>query len=297
MLSATLSGPPPLDHVFVVVSAKTLAAINACPLLSEEAFGRFTMEESESMLIGRYAPTRIFGRNTFVELFPDRFGGGEFAQVSCGVVFSFGKAGDHSAARQRMAGADFPFQAELLLRRRLPGNGLGPWYHSTRPAVGAPLALFLSEVTPEYMAHIGAPIGPGGRLDRGAYLTASNGRAQPPGALAQDIDAVTLRLAPGRAARVAQALTLMGYDETRDRDGAIRLTGPDVELGLRTPPAGAPEGVCEVWMRLNAPEPPQRFDFGPGASLELSPAGPSDARAVWRFEPLLSAEDASACAR
>src|SRR6516225_3010389 len=132
---AKLSAPPSLDHLFIVVSADTLAAINRCPLLTNETLGRFTIQESESTLIGRYAPTRIFGQNTFIELFPDRFGEGQFAEISCGVVVSFGQVGDHVAARRRLAAAELLFEAELLLRRQGPDNQLGPWYHSTRPAV------------------------------------------------------------------------------------------------------------------------------------------------------------------
>jgi hypothetical protein len=281
---AALCAPPCLDHVFVVVSAETLAAISACQFLRAETLGRFTIQESHSTLIGHYAPARIFGRNTFIELFPDRFGEGEFAEISCGLVVSFGQVGDHVAARQRLAAAELPFQAELLLRRYGPDNGLRPWYHSTRPAVGGPLALFMSEVTPEYRAHLGAPVGPDGRLSRSAYLAASADRAEPVEGLMQDIDSVVLRIAPRRAARVAQALASMGYDRTDDGP-SIRLAGPDVDVWLTPVPAGAPEGVCEVWLRLRAAQPPRRFDFGPGASLELSPSGSDDARAVWRIEP------------
>jgi hypothetical protein len=281
---AKLSAPPSLDHLFIVVSADTLAAINRCPLLTNETLGRFTIQESESTLIGRYAPTRIFGQNTFIELFPDRFGEGQFAEISCGVVVSFGQVGDHVAARRRLAAAELLFEAELLLRRQGPDNQLGPWYHSTRPAVGGPLALFMSEVTPEYRAHLGAPVGSDGRLQRGAYLAASLKRPQPLGALAEDIDRVGLRLTPARAERVASALTAMGYGRA-DAGGEIRLTGPDVQLRLQSASDGAAEGVREVQMRLRSSHAPRRFEFG-GASLELSPRGLNDARAVWRFEPL-----------
>ena len=118
--------------------------------------------------------------------------------------------------------------------RQGPDNQLGPWYHSTRPAVGGPLALFMSEVT--------------------------------------------------RAERVASALTAMGYGRA-DAGGEIRLTGPDVQLRLQSASDGAAEGVREVQMRLRSSHAPRRFEFG-GASLELSPRGLNDARAVWRFEPL-----------
>lgn len=281
--AATLSSPPPLDHVFIVVSGETLAAINACAWLTSEAFGRFATPEGDSPLIGRYKPTSVMGEQTFIELFRDRFGDGEFASVNCGLVFSFREVGDRIAARERLERAGMPFNGELLLRRRPPQEGLRPWYHSTRPVVGGTLALFLSEVTPEYMAQIGAPIGPDGRVERSAYLTASLGRPHPANAVGLDITCVILRLAPRPLARTADVLAQMGY-QRQVSEGETRLLGPDTEIRLEALQDGRLEGVREVWMQLRAPQPHRRFDFG-GASLELSPDGPNDARAVWRFEP------------
>ena len=82
--------------------ARRAAAINACAWLTGEALGRFTTDVRETILIGRYAPTRINGEQTGIELVADRFGDGEFASVNCGLVLSFREVGDRVAARQRL---------------------------------------------------------------------------------------------------------------------------------------------------------------------------------------------------
>ena len=279
---AELSGPPRFDHVFAVVSADAFAAVGACELLTSEAFGRFAVRETESTLIGRYRPMRIIGEHTLIELFQDRIGEGEFAAVSCGLVFSFARVGDCEAARRRLSEAAIPFQAETLLRKRPSEGGLGLFYHSTRPQVGGPLALFLSEVTADYMNYLGAPIGPDGRFDRASYHAASLGRPHSPNAILRDVVGATLRLTPARAARVAQVMALMGY-AVAATPGEVRLTDGDVGIRLLTEPDGCAEGLREVWMRVSAGQPHYHFDFGVTSALELSPGGPDDPRAVWRF--------------
>jgi hypothetical protein len=277
--------PPSFNHVFIVVDALTLAAINACDYLAGETFGRFATVETESTLIGPYRPTRIFGENTMIELFPDRFGAGpEFGATTAGVVLSFDHGGEREAARRRLSDAGLDYQAELVRRQTASGE-LAPTYHSTRPDMGpaSPLALFASEIAAEQLARLGLQIGPS--QDRAGQLTASVGRPHAPEFALSDVVGVTVRLGPERAARLARVLEVLGYAES-DGSGERRLRGPDADVVIVEGTAG--EGVTEVRTRLRTPDtqPGRRFDFGSTSTLVLSPGGPSDASATWTFTPL-----------
>ncbi|HVN00883.1 MAG TPA: DUF5829 family protein [Caulobacteraceae bacterium] len=281
---SALTRPPLFNHVFVVVDAETISAVNACSYLADESFGRFATVESESTLIGRYRPTRIFGENTLIELFPGRFGAGEFDTVAAGVVLSFDHAGEREAARRRLSDAGAPYEAELI-RRPVRGGGLAPWYHSTRPHMGegAPVALFLSEMAPELMARMGVAPGPDGAQDRAGYLTASLGRPHGGSQACLDVAGVTLRLG-AHADRMARLLKLMGY--SAEMSGGT-LRGPDAEIAFADD--YGPLGVTEVRFSLRAPDPTPGRTLRLGSStLTLSPGGA--ASAVWRFTPLRPSE-------
>jgi hypothetical protein len=287
---------PLFNHVFVVVDAATLAAINACAFLSGELFGRFLAIESESSLIGRYRPTRIFGENTLIELFPERFGyGPEFGAVTAGIVLSFDHGGEREAARARFSNAGAPYRGELVVRETTPGADPTPFYQSTRPDLGAgnPVALFASEIAPAPLARLGLSIGPDRAQDRAGYLAATLRRPHGPQFALQDIIAVSVRLHPERAERMARALALLGYRESAEAE-ARRLTGPEAEIVILEGPGA--QGVTQVRMKLRAPhaEPGRRFDFGPSCWLILSPGGPNDDEAIWSFTPLEVAPPTSA---
>src|SRR5687767_4756104 len=109
--TTAFSTPPHFDHVFVVVDGKTLQSINDCRFLANEEFGRFWLKESESTLLGKYRATNVFGQNTIVEFFLDRFG--PFTSVNVGLVLSFDHAGEAIEARQRLQANGIPFHAEF----------------------------------------------------------------------------------------------------------------------------------------------------------------------------------------
>ncbi len=73
-----------------MVNEETFNAIQDCRFLADGQLGRFFVRESESSLLGRYKPIRIFGKNTLIEIFLDKFEHGEFDNVNSGVVVSFG---------------------------------------------------------------------------------------------------------------------------------------------------------------------------------------------------------------
>jgi hypothetical protein len=268
---------PLFNHVFVVVDAPTLAAINACSYLADESFGRFTTVESESTMLGRYRPSRLLFANTLIELFPGRLGGGEFETVTAGVVLSFDHAGEREAAQRRLTEAGLGYRAELV--QRPVRSGVAPWYHATRPDMGegAPVALFLSEMAPELMTRLGIAPGPGGAQDRAGYLAAVLGRPHGERQACVDVVGVTVRLG-AHAERMARLLTLMGY--AADAGG---LRGPDAEIAFADDEG--PLGVTEVRFSLRAPHPTPDWTFTLGTStLTLSPGGAPTA--LWRFAPV-----------
>ncbi|MDB4975916.1 MAG: hypothetical protein JWN48_4257 [Myxococcaceae bacterium] len=280
--------PPHFDHVFVTVDDETLREVNACEFLAGERLGRFLIRESESSLIGKYTPTRIFGENTLVELFPNKFGEGEeFASVTVGVVFSFDHPGERISARNRLAAEGIPYRGELIERTLVPGSDPVPWYHSTRPQMGpgSPITLFFSELSPDFLQRIGARIGPDGRQDRSANLEAALQRPHGPRHLMRDLVGVTVRLRPARIGRVVQILSALGY-ALRETAREVQLHGPDSVVTL-IPDEVAIEGLLSLQIKLARPadEPGLRFDFGPASSLVLSPLGAHDDTATWSFEP------------
>lgn len=279
--------PPNFDHVFVVVSAETFNAIQDCRFLADGQLGRFFVRESESSLLGRYKPIRIFGKNTLIEIFQDKFGDGEFVDVNSGVVVSFDYPGEALTARQRLTDRGIEFRGGVITRM-LP-NEPDPiaWYLSTRPDTGprSPLALFLSEMDTAYLKRIGVRLGEDGQQNRSAHFEAVLRSPHPAELLMQDVVAVTLRLHADRVRRVVNVLTAVGYDQSSDGQ-TVRLRGPDGEVRLQSDDS-AVEGALELEIKLArpAPEPGLRFDFGSASSLVLSPGGADDDRAIWSFVP------------
>jgi Family of unknown function (DUF5829) len=283
----TFPTPPHFDHVFVTVDEDTFNAIQACEFLSSSTFGRYVVRESESSLIGRYRPIRIFGRSTLVEVFLNKFGDGEFESVNAGLVLSFDYPGEALAARQRLSSNDIAYRGEVI-RRTFPGEADPiPWYLSTRPDMGAgsSLALFLSEIDTDYWARIGAPLGSDGRQDPAAHYEAALRRPHGPEYLMRDIVEVSYRLRPARTARVVSVLTAVGYEAHKD-GSVVLLSGPDSDIRLHSDES-APEGLLGVKIKLtNATSPSvRRFDFGSTSSLTLPANEDGDRFAVWSFVP------------
>jgi len=281
--TTAFSTPPHFDHVFVVVDGKTLQSINDCRFLANEEFGRFWLKESESTLLGKYRATNVFGQNTIVEFFLDRFG--PFTSVNVGLVLSFDHAGEAIEARQRLQANGIPFHAEFI-RRNVAGEANPvPWYHLTRPELGAdcPLTMFLSEITPEYYARIGAQFGENRRQDRSAYLEALLKRPQKPEHPFLDVIGVTIRLRPDRVKTVAKILEVLGY-ERREECPITELRGPESAIKLVSDES-AVEGLLAIQLKLKTPDTGRRFEFNEISSLVLSPRGAQDSQATWSFIP------------
>lgn len=277
--------PPHLDHLFIVTDGGTIDAVNACDVIASDAFGRFLIKHSESSLLGKYTATNIFGRSTMIEFFKDRFG--TFQYVNTGLVLSFDHAGEHVPARKRLTAAGIEFHGELI-RRKVPEEAEPViWYHQTRPDLGAtsPVTLFLSEITPEYFARLGARFGENGRQDRAAYFEALLRRSHGPEHLMGDVTAVTVRLRAEHADRLARILALLGYARS-DLGETTDLTGPDALIRVVRDEVATP-GLTEIRVGLTrpAPEPGLSLAFGEGATLVLSPGGAQDLHAVWTLTP------------
>lgn len=293
---ATLSSPPQLDHVFVTVDAKTLKGINECQFLVEEELGRFLIRDAESTLLGRYEPTRVFGKNTLVEIFPNAFGGNDtFKGVSAGVIFSFDRVGQTEVARQRLTDCGISFEGELVERIVRSASGQTdhlPWYVFTRPNMGekSTAALFFHELTPAYFARIGAKCDAEGRQNRSDHFDAALKRPHSPNHLMQDIVGVTIRLARRHIDHAAGILTAFGYSKSVDGD-VVSLRGPTGEIKFVADDS-AP-GAVELKIRLSRPMPGRRFEFSPSSSLVLSPLGADDHFATWTFVPPASAAGAA----
>jgi hypothetical protein len=281
--------PPHLDHVFLTVGAEALKLINECEFLRGEQFSRFATRSSESSLLSSYTATRVYGKNTVVEIFLDRFGGNDtFAEHCAGVVLSFDHPGEMREAHRELHAAGIPFSSEIV-ERVTPGDGGGrvrsPWYEFTRPELGgiSPVALFLHEMQPGFLAEIGAKAGPGGRQDRSERFNAALGRPHTPDHLMEDIAVVTVRLRPARIEQASAILSTLGYEVSAMESG-IRVRGIDAEI-IYLADESPREGTVELKIKTARPAPGRRFDFGSESSLVLSPAGPDDCSAVWTFLP------------
>jgi hypothetical protein len=281
--------PPHLDHVFVTVGAEALKLINECEFLRGEKFSRFATRSSESSLLSSYTATRAYGKNTVVEIFLDRFGGNDtFIEHRAGIVLSFDHPGEMKGAHRVLHSAGIPFSSEIVERvipRDDGGRDRRPWYEFTRPALGgiSPVALFLHEMQPGFLAEIGAKAGPDGRQDRSERFDAALGRPHTPVHLMEDIVGVTVRLRPARIERASAILSTLGY-EVSATDSGIRVRGIDADF-IFMADESTREGTVELTIKLARPAPGRRFDFGSESSLVLSPAGPDDCSAVWTFLP------------
>ena len=281
--------PPHLDHVFLTVGAEALKLINECEFLRDEQFSRFATRSSESSLLSSYTATRAYGKNTVVEIFQDRFGGNDTFNEHCaGIVLSFDHPGEMKEAHRALHSAGLPFSSEIVERvtpRADGGRDRSPWYEFTRPELGgiSPIALFLHEMQPGFLAEIGAKVGPGGRQDRSERFDAALGRLHTADHLMEDVSLVTVRLRPGRIERASAVLSTLGYDVSA-MDSGIRVRGTDAEF-IFLADESPREGTVELKIKMARPVPGRRFDFGSESSLVLSPAGPDDCSASWTFLP------------
>lgn len=269
---------PYLDHVFLTVNEETLDAITGCDFLVNEEFGRYRVKEATSTLIGPYRTANVAGESTFIEFFPDH--SPPFPGTRLGLVFSFDRPGSSPVARQRLTELAATPVSHELVRRMVEGHDEPqPWYHLLRPDFGpdSPFTLFLSEITPEYFARLGAQPGPGGTQDRAAYLAAAMKAAQAPEHYLHDVVSVTLRLRPDRAKALLATLETLGYqvDDTLAH-------GPDVDIEVVIDDSEA-EGLLGVRLRLTRSS-PQIHVLG-DSTLRLSPGGADDTTAVWDFTP------------
>jgi len=283
------STPPHFDHVFVTVSVETQKLINECDFLVKEQFGRFSLRVSESSMLGSYMPTRVYGKNNLIEIFPNKFGGNEkFVEHCAGIILSFDHPGEMAQARNELQLAGLKFSGEVV--DRIMPNGSGgrdrtPWYDFTRPDMGSasPIAVFLHEIQPGFLAQVGANVGPGGRVDRGARFDASLGRPHTSNQVMENILGVTVRLRRDRIERASAILTTLGCEVTAVESG-ISVRGIDGEI-IFVADDSPREGTMELKFAITRPDPGRRFDFGTESSLVLSPAGPEDYSAVWSFRP------------
>lgn len=279
---------PHLDHVFLTVDRTTVEAIERCPFLAQERFGRFRVKNATSTLIGPYRTANVAGRSTFIEFFPDD--APPFPGVRLGLVLSFERPGQSAAARARLEQAGIPVHHELV-RRAVAGHpDPQPWYDLLRPdfGQGSPLTLFLSQITPEYFDRIGARRTSDGRQSREAYLAAAMKAAQSPDHYFADIRRVALRQQWDRADMLARVLTTLGYTQEAVA-GAVRLHGPEASIDIHVD-AHAPEGLLELELALTRPCDQDSLSFGAGSELLLGRA--RENVALWRFAPELTSQEA-----
>ncbi|MEH1013143.1 DUF5829 family protein [Micromonospora sp. CPCC 206060] len=281
---------PLLDHVVVLLDGAAFRDIYACDMLREQ-FARVKPKNVTSSVAGQYSALGVAGENTLLELFDGALPGPR--RLTGGLVFSFEHPGSVQRAREVLdtgPGGHY----ELVHRNAADTGESRPWYHMLRTDLGedSPLLMFLNEVTPEYFDSLSARRGPNGELLRSGYLDAAFGTGTRDRRWLRDITAVTLRVRPQRAARMADALTALGYratttppDPTGDPASGTgptyRITGPGVDITL-IGSATAPEGVLDITTDLHeAPQQHQEFVFGDTSRLVLQP----DGTAHWTFTP------------
>jgi hypothetical protein len=128
----------------------------------------------------------------------------------------------------------------------------------------------VTEVVPEYYAHIGARPDPAGRMTRAGYLDARLGSSPAADQPMGDVTEVRLRLSRERADRFTAVLTALGYARTPHG-----LVGPGVTVAVE---AGRPDGVLSVRMTHSGGAVEEKF----GDSSVLT-TGPGVAE--WHFTP------------
>jgi hypothetical protein len=250
-----------LAHVVVVLDQTAYeAALNSEFL---PTFGRFTVKDSQTALPGTPPGAALVGRNTLVELF--NAGAAPTPGMTGGMVMSFCQPGSQRIARDGLRDAGLQFSHELA-RRQLDEQGMFPCHHLIRPDLGPdnPFLLMVTEVTPEYYAHIGAAPGQDGELTRSGYLDARLGYGPRPHHRMGDVTEVVYQLRSDRAERFAAVL------------GALHRPDSDFTVTIQT---GEPEGVLAVTMTVSpGPDIVERF----GDTSVLTVRGDI---ARWRFTP------------
>ncbi|MBO4209342.1 hypothetical protein GSF22_25600 [Micromonospora echinofusca] len=255
-----------------------------------EQFARVKPKNVTSSIAGRYSALGVAGTNTLLELFDGALPGPR--RLTGGLVFSFEHPGSVHRARELLdTGPGIGGEYELVTRTAADTGDVHPWYHMLRADLGAdsPLLMFLNEVTGEYFDSVSARRGPDGELLRSGYLDAAFGTGTGDRRRLRDITAVTLRVRPPRAARMADALGALGYRATTSPPGrptdadepTYRISGPGVDITLVASTTGA-EGVLDITTDLHeAPPQEQEFVFGDTSRLVLRP----DGTAHWTFTP------------
>ncbi|MFI1195235.1 DUF5829 family protein [Micromonospora sp. NPDC020750] len=281
---------PLLDHVVVLLDGAAFRDICACAMLREQ-FARVKPKNVTSSIAGQYSALGLAGENTLLELFDGALPGPR--RLTGGLVFSFEHPGSVQRARELLdTGPGIGGHYELVQRTNSDTGEFHPWYHMLRTDLGedSPLLMFLNEVTPEYYDSVSARRGPDGELLRSGYLDAAFGTGGR--RWLRDITAVTLRVRPQRATRMAAALTALGYratttppehtgDPAAGAAPTYRITGPGVDIGL-VGSATAPEGVLDITTDLHeTPRQHQEFVFGGTSRLVLRQNG----TAHWTFTP------------
>jgi len=226
-------------------------------------FGRFTARDFETALPETPPGTALVGRNTVVELFD--WGSAPRVGMTGGMVMSFCAPGAEQIARDRLREAGVQFTHELV-RRPVDERKVLPCHHVIRPDLGpdSPFLLMITEVTPEYYAHVGAVPGPEGELTRSGYLDARLGCRPEPHHRMGDVIEVVYQLRPDRAERFGAVL------------GALHRPESDFTVTIQT---GEPEGVLGVTMTVSpGPDIVERF----GDTSVLTVRGDI---ARWRFTP------------
>lgn len=272
---------PHLDHVMVSLDPDAHRELLESPLLPG-IFGRFKIKNAHSSMAGEYSSAGLAGHNTLIEFFHAE--SPVLPGTTGGLVLSFAVSGAVHRARKLLDERALTRPRYELVQRVSPGTSEPrPWYHLLRPELGehSPFVVFLSEVTPEYLALLGAPMSDDGALRRDAYLDAALGEPPRPQHCLRDIARVTVRLRPERAAVVKATLIALGY---RVLGGDRReLHGPDFTLRMDIDDHGA-EGVSEVVVDLAGSALAGReLRFGDSCRLTVAPEGDS---ATWTFTPL-----------
>jgi hypothetical protein len=257
--------------------------VNSAPSLGR--LGRFKLKRADSSLAGVYASAGLACENTLIELFDAKRP--LFEAVTGGLVFSFDSPGSsqRSATALTEGGVD-DVRYELVRRARSESEEKQPWYHLLQPGLGtdSPFVLFLSEVTPEYFAFLGAQPEADGRLSRRRYLDAVLGESPAAGHILGDIAHVTVALRADRGQRLVDVLSCLGYTVAADAGGSL-LQGPD--LTIRIQPTDLPdEGVRELGLRLSHPVPDEGLELSfDGCGLRGSAGSHT---ATWTFDPILA---------
>lgn len=264
-----------LNHLFLYVDADTRDAIANSGFMKNE----FAAHEVSCVATDEgktWTGLYLDGEHTYLEL----FGPSEGASVGdTGVCLGVEQAGELAQVEQICRQFGVARQVEPV-NRAVNGQQI-PWFRYLEladiPDHGAPFAPSVMEYDVHYLGRMHAGVmAPEAGITRQKY----NSLRFRPERYLQDIESVTLALAPAQLDLFARQLLALGYQPLSSAD-CTSLLGPGIRFDLR-PQEGAQRGILALGMRLRREKQGEKsYRFAQGAELIFD----SPRTATWHFYP------------